>query len=377
MIRVSISMAILVAAATWLPAQQPNLPTASMIVNGQAGPPFPISNVPVPRGLASSLRIDGLPNAIFVVANSPSLLASGLPWGGGLIDISLTGMSYTLNGLTNGLYRTDGTGVYSVQIPIPATLAINSSRCFQAMVEDPSSPVGARLSAASRLVIVQGVSIVNLILAGNTSQNVSLTPYGIQIPYYSQNYSSIDVASDGLVCFGGGNTDFTPTPTEFQGGLPRIAGFWTDLEPQYGGTIEVHIDQSTTPALVSVRWTNIREWAGGGSPHTFRVDMTAAPIGDIVIRQSPFNSAPGYDVLVGIAAGSNIGISTQINFSNFIGGFEPGTVNRSYWEWFGLTSMIYYTAGFNNPWDLPGVNLHFYATGAGTSQPTYSLTAYY
>ena len=57
--------------ASLLVAQQPNHAGASMVINGTDGPPWPITGVSLPQGQASTVTLQGAPNAVFLVAGSP------------------------------------------------------------------------------------------------------------------------------------------------------------------------------------------------------------------------------------------------------------------------------------------------------------------
>ncbi len=380
MVRVAGSLLSVIGLSLLLVAQQSNLPSASMTINGQVGPPSPVMGVQLPRGLPSILQLGGLPNARFVVGNNASFLPAGLVWGTNLVDLNLTGMTYTLNGFLNPAYRLDATGALSINLNPPGSLALNSQRCFQGAMEDPTSAVGFGVTQGTQLVVSPGLVSMNLSVGANGSAgiNVNLAPYGVTIPFYGQSYSSFYVEADGLMSFANPNMDFTPTPTDFQTGVPRIAGYWTDLEPQFGGSVQFQLDQSVSPNVVRLLFTGLREYNGTGSPHTFIIEVDVAPIGNIRIRQSQFNPAAQYDILVGITPGGGLSpVQQQSDFSSWISQFVPGSVNRMYYEWYGLIGMLFYTAGFNNPWDLPAITTEFFRTQYTTTGFGYDATAYY
>ena len=58
-------------------AQQPNNTNATQMINGQNGPPFPITGVAVPLGVPSLGLLQGLPNANFVTFVSHTLAPGG------------------------------------------------------------------------------------------------------------------------------------------------------------------------------------------------------------------------------------------------------------------------------------------------------------
>lgn len=352
--------------------QQQNQTTASLVIDNQTGPPAPI-NVTIPRGQPRPVAISGLPNQPFVLYGSPTLLPSGIFWLGGLVDINPVGFWTVLNGLTDPSFNTTPTGTLSFNVTLPNSTAINSSAAFQAVVADPSSPFNASLTAATRLTVSAGITTTNLTVSNNSFVPVNLATYGITFPYYANTYSTMYVNADGAISFNSGSSDFTPTPTEFASQMPRIAGFWTDLEPQCGGTIELQIDQTVQIPTIQVSYNNMREYACTGSQHTFAIRLSTLT-GDIRISHSNFNNAAQYDILVGISPGGSLSNAMQKNLSAMSS--LIGAPNEMFHEWFGLTTMPYYTAGFNNPWDLPGRTLEFTALGAGLTGALYIGNTY-
>ena len=361
-------------------AQQPNTGTATMIVNGVTSFTYPILNVPLPRGLDQNVTVQGVPNAPFYLFAGPQLLTSGAPALGGLLDVDIfSGYVALMDGLANPAYVTDATGVFSTNIPLSSTATIGSSAAFQCVVADPTNVTHmASLTAASQCVVAQGLTVINLSVSGNGFQNVNLSTYGLNFPFYEQNYTSMWVNEDGSVTFNAGSGDFTPTPGELHSGSPRIAPQWTDLSVNYGGNVKCIINQSATAPqpVVRVEWNNMAEWNNSGGIHSFALELYPL-VGDIEFQYLGFNNAMIYDELAGIAPGGNIfaqgstSYSAQKDLSTMGGTPITGAPRESFWEWFGLVGMTYYTPTFNNPWDLTGSVRHFFAVGAGASGAYY------
>ncbi len=359
-------------------AQQPNTFYASMQVNGVAGPPYPITSVSLPRGLAQNVVISSLAaNAPFVLFGANGLTPSG--WsvlGGQLLDVDINvGGFILLDGIVNPtVFNTGPTGSFNSTVVLPATTPIGTQAAFQALVADPTVPVYAtRLTAASGVIVSQGLTVIPISTANNGGALFDFVPYGMTFPYYSNTWTRMFVNTDGNVTFGSASGDFTPTPTEFRTQQPRIAPFWTDLDQAFfGASITVTVDQSgLTPfPTVTVDWIDMAEWANAGARHTFQLVMNMVT-GDIQINHDPFNGAMVYDQLMGIAPGGNIipagGWPAQQNLSSLSGTPYFGAVNEAFWEWFGLNNgtMPYYTAGINNPWDMTGTTTNFTAISAG------------
>ena len=374
------SLLVAVALAGLVSAQQPNSFNASMQVNGVAGPPYPITGVGLPRGLPQNVVITSLaPNAPFILFGAASLHPAGSPvLGGQLLDVDIdNGGFILLDGSTNPTtFNTGPTGNFNNTVVLPSTAAIGTQAAFQSLVADPTVSIYAvTLTAATEVVVSQGLTIVPITFAGSEPGRpgtlFSFVPYGMTFPFYSNTYTSMFVNSDGHCTFGANNSDFTPTPTEFRTGPPRIAPFWTDLDPGvYGASVTVTVDQSgLTPfPTVTVDWVEMAEWSNTGARHTFQLVLNMVT-GDIQVNHSPFNVAMIYDQLMGIVPGGNTvpagGWPVQYDLSTLPGTPYFGAVNEAFWEWYGLVGMTYYSAGFHNPWDMVGTTTNWLAISPG------------
>jgi|GEM_PF-3349832 hypothetical protein len=369
--------------AVALPAQQYNSFMATMMFNNQGGPPVPINPVNCPRGYPVNAMVQsGLQWQPFVVGYSPTLLAVGAPWGPNIVDLSPVGMQLPFNGLMNPVFNTGATGTWLTQFTIANTAPVGAASCWQTAIVNPASSVGATLTAATRLVITQGITTTSLALGDDQSVNVSLATYGFSLPFYAQNYTNFFVHSNGEILFNSGSTDFTPTTSEFVSQMPRICGEWTDLSPNLGGTVTVYVDQGTTPPNVHVDFVNVPEF-GNGALHTFSMKIWAAPVGDVEIYSAPTTAMSFYDMLVGITAGSNLGPQNAANPMKDLSAMNinpiPGLANENFHEWFGTTngSMPYYqpTPYVSRPFDLNGTTQVFIAAGAGAPNAAYLGTS--
>jgi len=373
---------VLLVAVAVVGAQQPNTFQASMQVNGVAGPPYPITNVSLPRGLAQSVVISTqTPNAPFVLFGAGSLYPVGQPvLGGQLLDVDINGGYFVLlDGIAQpSVFNTGPTGTFNSSVVLSATATIGTQAAFQTLVADPSvTQYASRLTAATQVVVAQGLTVIPISTVNNGGALFDFVPYGMTYPYYSNVWTRMFVNTDGNVTFGSASGDFTPTPTEFRTQQPRIAPFWTDLDQGFpGASIQVTVDQSgLTPfPTVTVDWINMAEWSNSGARHTFQLTLNMIT-GDIRMVHDPFNVAMVYDQLMGISPGGNIvpvgGWPAQFNLSTLTAAPYTGAVNEAFWEWFGLTNMTYYTAGFNNPWDMIGTTTDFLAIGAGATNQAY------
>ncbi|MAG55568.1 MAG: hypothetical protein CMJ83_04680 [Planctomycetes bacterium] len=360
--------------------QNPNTGTASMRINGRFGSPFPITNVPLPRGLPQNVLVQGVPNAPFVTIATTALATTGVATPYGLLDIDLSsGSAELFNGVNNPLYRTDATGTFNLNVTLPANATVGATAAVQSLIADTTTPTGASLTAASSLLVLQGITVLpitfNGVEPGQLGTAVQLSNYGLSFPFYDTVYTSMYVNADGFVSLSGNTPDFTPSPIEFRTGPSRIAPFWTDLDPSYGGTVTVTIDENPLAAAptAKIEWSNLAEWQNSGGQHSFSTTLNLVT-GDIEISHSAFNSAMVYDQLMGITPGlnklppaPNNQWSAQKDLSTLNTNPVFGLPNEAFWEWYGIpgAQMPYYTAGFANPWDMAGTTRHFIGIDVG------------
>ena len=355
-------------------AQQPNGPNATQTINGQSGPPYPITNAPVPLGVPSLGLLQGLPNAPFVTFEAAGLAPSG--WtvlGNQLFDLDWATTTILVDGISSPAYTLDGTGQFQVPFQADAPGApLGATRAFQTGIIDPTAPAGASLTAATEIQIVPGITTIAGPVGDDTSVLVTLTPFGFTLPFYNNTYSQFNVASNGFVSFNSTTTDFTSTPTEMLSQMPRISLFWCDLSPNTGGLISIQVDESTPIQVVRVIYDNVPEF-GAGPNHTFSMDIDV--LGNINIISSAFNPPPPtFAVLTGISPGGNqSGVTSCMDiFPTLSGAPFVGATNDAVFEWFGTSAATYYTAAAANPYDLTGRT--FSATNIGAGQ--YFCTSY-
>jgi hypothetical protein len=376
-----------VMAAAWLLtclslAQQPNSPNASMTVDGNDGAPFPIQ-INVRTNVASVFQMLGGTNCPFIIVASGNgnLVPGSAVYFGDLYDLpQFPAYQVCLNGLQDPTFRTDQTGVFAFQVvcpPVgtaPTGLPIGFKAAYQAAILDFFSIYGWSLTAATRVNVTQGPTVVNLQTGigyyGNSGVvTVNMSTFGMVLPFYGVNHSTVHISGDGYMTFGGAQLpDFTATDYEMTTQSPRIAGFWTDLDQNGPAqivryTIDSNPPVGTTPFLL-VEFINVGD-AVAGYTHNFNWKIDT--LGNVNIRYLANNNSI-YDVLCGIGPGGNLNPQPSRNLSNWLApNAHVGTVNESMYEWFGIVSLhLYYTLGFDNYYDLPSQTLHFLPTGPGT-----------
>jgi hypothetical protein len=83
-----------------------------------------------------------------------------------------------------------------------------------------------------------------------------------------QSFNSVWVNSNGSLTFGGGDTDFSESASEFLAELPRVAMLWDDLNPSQGGTVSFSSTQNT----FTVRFEDVPEFFSTGA-NTFEATL--------------------------------------------------------------------------------------------------------
>lgn len=183
--------------------------------------------------------------APLVPATAPNALTTN---GGQIVNVDLSHPSTTwLNGGLGPVFQPHpGTQVFDFEAPMAPFIA-----SAQQVVVDPAHPDGLALSQASELVVRAAV-----VLPGPTSDDgtvlVDLSPLGGAVSFLNRNYTQVGVSSNGRVTLGGTDPDFSATVGEARTDLPSV-GYWTDLDPSSGGTIEV-VD---TGRSLSVNWMGV------------------------------------------------------------------------------------------------------------------------
>lgn len=350
-------------------AQQPNVPNASQTVNGQNGPPYPITGVGVPMGVPSIGLLQGLPNAGFVTFEAAGLAANGTTvLGNQVFDLDWNTTTILFDGITTPqLYTLDGAGQFQIQFQAdPPGVSLGYQRAWQSGIIDPTAPMGASMTAATEIQVVPGITTIPGPTGDDSSVTVDLNPFGFTLPFYTNSYTNFHVASNGFVSFNTTTTDFTSTPTEMLGQMPRISMFWCDLSPNQGGSITIQIDESTPVQVVRVFFNNVPEF-GAGPNHTF--DMNIDVLGNININSSAFNPPPPtFTTLTGISPGGNQSqLTTAVDiYPGLAGSPLSGNVNDAVFEWFGTSNAQYWTGTGSNPYDLTGRT--FSATYLGPGQ---------
>lgn len=379
-----------VAAAAVFAQSQANSFTASMTIDANDGPFYPMQ-INIRTNTQSTIAVSGLPGRVYAIFQTVGNLASVPTFFNnvGYVHLPLSPAPIiAVDGFANPQAYNTGPNAFqsfTVNIPAagnpPAGVPLNTSVCLQAIVQDTTSPLGIRLTAATRATVTQGPTITNLALPGETALPVTM-PTGLVLPFYNANYSTIYVCENGFMTFGTPDTDFTPTPPEFESGPPRIAAFWTDLD-QSSGQIRATTD-ANPPGLFpycKVDYVGVIDWSGVGFVHNFSMYIDNQGLAQIIYPPSNFGSI--FETAVGITKGGGAwpAANTPATCKDLSvlqnNGGQSGATSESFFEWFGQTTMPYYTYGVNRTYDLAGRTLTFLPNNGASSTLVGQTSKYY
>ncbi len=342
-----------------LPAQQPNSPFASLTVDGNAGPPNPVT-INVRNNTTATIAIGGVPNSPFALYGSATgLLTPGAATTpGGIVDLPLAPLPFlAIDGFANPAFTTGTSGVFTLPIAIPQTVAVGFSAAQQCVVASAFTAGGFRLSAATREIVTQGPVTVNLSVGDDTSTAVSLVPFGFTVPFYGTSYTSVYLCSNGFATLGGPDNTFAASLTVMNSGLPRVAGFWADLIQNAGQSVSYTVDANPGPGVpqwIQFSFSGISEFALPSTVHTFSMYLDAN--GLCQITESGATAGPAIQCIVGIGAGGNTSALGSRDLTVLQAAVTLGAVNDPFFE-------LFATPG--NAYDLFGRTLSFLPSGTG------------
>jgi hypothetical protein len=392
-------LAVALVTATAAVAQQPNTFGASLVIDGNNGPTYPMA-ITFRTNTQSTITHGGFPNMPYAMLASTSGMTSmgagtyfGDVWD---LPVPANPAAYVAGAVYDGFRQPQyfsmnliGSDSQLVNIPQAGSLAqglvpIGYTLAFQSVVLDPGSPASFSLTAATQATATQGpVSFFPALTDPDEGfASINLNTYGITLPFYGQNGTFAHLAANGYLTLNTSSSppasDFTPTPAEFVSQPPKVAMFWTDLE-QHLGTLEVVID-ATPPGQVpymQVQYTQFRDYFGQGFNHTFGCFMDTT--GFVRITSDVSNNGSIYPVIVGIGPGNSIqptgvpgGNNNQKDLSAMVGNsLLPTPYNaaalENFFEWFGLLTMPdFATQPADHPYDLTGVTLEWLPVGSGS-----------
>ncbi len=328
---------------TSLPVTMPTMPTpswqensadASMSIDGATNTGFsgPVS-VTRTVGTASLLNVSsthaGAPWELIVVP-AAALPNAGLLPVGQILNLDLANPNkILLNNMFQTTWPATSWNTSVTAPPLPMTLSA------QFAIVNPLVPGSIALSAANQMTVIPcNNNTLPLTLGDDDSVSVALGSPNFcsapQVSFYGSAYTSLYVNSNGSVSFTQGTGDFSPTVTAFTSQMPRLAGHWSDLEPNLAGTINA---SSTAAGLFKISFVNVPEW-GSNNSSTCTFDVTFdTGSGSCAIQSYAHGGATwGSGTLVGISPGVTA-LTTSVNFASFLGlGAQAGNAGRAIYQ---------------------------------------------
>jgi hypothetical protein len=150
-------------------------------------------------------------------------------------------------------------------------------------------------------------------------------PLPFAFPFQGRSHTSVFVNSNGSLTFGAGDIEYQPTVAAFLSGPPRIAPFWSDLAPMYGGTIVM----SEAPGAWTVEFRQIPEIGTISITDTTTFAVTLTASGAIEVRYGR-SSGSLIRRLVGITPGGGAADPGETDLSLVSGALPAGGTTYEY-----------------------------------------------
>ena len=302
------------------PHYQGNSAEASMDIDGAATDGFSPALVTKCTGFPSNVNFSGS------LAGNPwdmgyyfSPLVAGVVGvglvtaGGQVVNLDLGQPLNFLNGTTSPNLATSSFVAFTLVFAPPTALTASG----QAIVVDPTHADNFIVTQGNQLDVVTGSATTQVLALGDdNSINVVTGPplcgFG-GISFYGTVYTDFHVCSNGYVSFTAGSTDFTATATEFTTLMPRVAGQWSDLSPNVGGTVQV----VPNPNDITIQFIGVPEFGVAANVNSFDIIFDDAG-GTSIANYSP---APMHLTasLTGITNGGNGTPGVPVSFSSVVG----------------------------------------------------------
>ncbi len=190
--------------------------------------------------------------------------------------------------------------------------------------------VGEGLDGGRYVLEISETNSLPIDLGDDDSAEVTL---GFSFPFNGASYDSVFVNSNGSLTFGGGDTDFSESVSEFLNELPRIAPLWDDLSPNNAGSVSADAGEG----WLTVTFDSVPEFISTGA-NTFMV--TLRDDGSFTIEYGAVSATDG---LAGVTEGG--------------GAADPGETDLSAAGALSASGTTYEL--FSGDGDLSGVVLDF------------------
>ncbi|MCY3775171.1 MAG: matrixin family metalloprotease [Candidatus Aminicenantes bacterium] len=150
-------------------------------------------------------------------------------------------------------------------------------------------------------------------------------PEGFSFPFFGTTYTDVVVNSDGNLTFGIGDGQPGRSRSErrFLSGPPRIALFFSDLNPEAGGEVRAETGEGSLTFI----WDGVPEFALAGTRPGNDFSVTLFANGDILLDYGQVNVTPDPEdiqAIVGITPGSGA-TARIVDFSEEPVSYEFGT----------------------------------------------------
>lgn len=158
------------------------------------------------------------------------------------------------------------------------------------------------------------------IFLGDDASQLVLFSQGFKFSFYGITHNDVFVNANGNLTFGAPSSDYNPTFNVFEFGPPRIAPYWTDLMPPFGGGVFV----KQLPDRFIVTWYNIPYFFIGFPPiNTFQIVLCSNGLISFGYDTLDNNNRPvsTNTILIGVASG--FGGSSSIFSYNPPLNFDP------------------------------------------------------
>lgn len=208
---------------------------------------------------------------------------------------------------------------------IPFTAAAATVFSAQMLKLHPAPLDGFYLSAGGQLNIsASGGTPTPHTMGDDNSVSVALIN---PVSFYGTSYNTLHINSNGAAAFNNGSGDFTATVGEFLGQDPRVAGHWSDLEPNAQGTVTS--SQSCGTTVVS--FNNVPEW-GTGQSAAVSFDITFWANGDTTIdNHSTTGTTWGTPTIIGFSPGGGAS-GNSVTWGSLTGSTPSYPVNNGVYE---------------------------------------------
>ena len=307
--------------------------TGGFLVNANGDNPVPGTpfSLYVPIGEPIAFQVGGAARQPIVLAMGQLATTSTIfpSLGGQAFDLEQSGAVIVGDGIGGSgalpafLFQTSVNGVAPFIFPTSSSF-LGQTLAVQAVVSDPTAPLGLNLTAAASFVGSDALSF-----GGNDVVREFTMPSGAY-SFYGNSYTSVDVSSNGWIRFGGGtsvDSSAFPIQSFFTAGLvegygnglgpvtipgniapaPCVAALWADLDFSSPGS-EVSIRESSSGVL-TVDWVNAESATVPIGSFRCSIDTTfGSPL--VVLDYSGVMSGAAFPGgLLGLPAGPVVGVT--------------------------------------------------------------------